>query len=279
MSRTPLYPNQIVPLFLTTVVCASGIGTLFLEILLLNHTAVTREPINLVLRTPDILVGITIYLKTSIDFAMFIGRLMTKFPGWKNRIMIEIGTALGNIVGTLAILLIWDFFREVKPLMAVMIVIAALVLLRMAEEGLEHVKDAKGNYLIPFAQLAGHYEHILHRINMSIAPILNRLIPELHVSEKTKKGFRALFLLAFSIPFLLGLDDFAGYIPLFNIVNIFGFASGVFIGHMVLNIALFLSPRMTIRIVKHPLISFVGSIAFVGLAIWGLVEAATLIGI
>jgi cadmium resistance protein CadD (predicted permease) len=77
------------------------------------------------LRWGDVLVGITIYLKTSIDFAIFIGRLMQKYQGWKNRIMIEIGTALGNITGTLVILVLWDIFREVKFLMAIMIVIAA----------------------------------------------------------------------------------------------------------------------------------------------------------
>ena len=35
----------------------------------------------------DILIGLTIYLKTSIDFAVYIGRLMAKYPGWKNRVM------------------------------------------------------------------------------------------------------------------------------------------------------------------------------------------------
>jgi hypothetical protein len=47
---------------------------------------------------------------------------------------------------------------------------------------------------------------------------------------------------------------------------------------MLLNIALFLSPSATIRAVKNPIISFFGSVAFVGLALWGLFEAAKLIG-
>lgn len=278
MSREPFFPNQAIPLFLTLVVCGSGVLLLFLEILLLNHFVIAREAIIPTLHWPDILVGITIYLKTSIDFAIFIGRLMTKYPGWKNRIMIEIGTALGNIGGTLAILLLWDIFREVKALMALMITIAALVLLRMAEEGLEHVKDEEGKYKIHFGGIEIYLEKALQRFNRLVAPVLNRIVPQTSVSEGGVKGFVGLFLLACTVPFLLGLDDFAGYIPLFNIVNVFGFASGVFVGHMLLNIALFLSPSLTIRAVKNPIISFIGSIAFIGLALWGLFEAARLIG-
>ncbi len=279
MSKEPLYPNQIIPLVLTTVVCAAGMGILFLEILVLNRFVISRELIIPHLRWPDILVGITIYLKTSIDFAIFIGRLMSKYPGWKNRIMIEIGTALGNIMGTLAILLLWDLFREVKVLMALMILIAALVLLRMAEEGLDHVKDEEGKYKINFGGIEIWFEKVLHTFNSLVAPVLNKVIPHTDMRESTSKGMWGLFILSFTIPFILGLDDFAGYIPLFNIVNVFGFATGVFMGHMLLNIALFLSPKNTIRAVKHPVISFFGSIAFVGLALWGLWEAAKLIGI
>lgn len=278
MAREPFFPNQIVPLFLTGVVCAAGIGLVFLEILLLNYFVVAREAILPQLHWPDILIGVTIYLKTSIDFAIFIGRLMHRYPGWKNRVMIEIGTAFGNIAGTLAILLLWDLFREVRALMAAMIIIAAFVLLRMAEEGLEHVKDESGKYKIHFGGMEIWLEKILQATNRMVAPILNRLVPQTNMREGVKKGMLGLFVLSMSVPFILGLDDFAGYIPLFNVINVFGFATGVFLGHMVLNIALFLSPNLTIRVVKNPIISFFGSLAFIGLALWGLFEAAKLIG-
>lgn len=279
MSKEPLFPNQVIPLFLTTVVFAGGIGILCIEIFFLNQFVVARELIVPQLHWADILVGMTIYLKTSIDFAIFIGRLMSKYPGWKNRIMIEIGTALGNILGTVAILLLWDLFREVRALMAVMIVIAALVLLRLAEEGLEHVKDEEHKYKVSFWGFEIWLEKSLHSMNQMVAPVLNKIIPHTGMSESTGKTLFGLFILSFSIPFILGLDDFAGYIPLFNVVNVFGFGTGVFLGHMVLNIALFISPQDTIRIVKHPVISFFGSVAFVGLALWGLWEAARLVGL
>jgi hypothetical protein len=275
--REPLYPNQVVPLALTVVVFLAGIGLLWGEVHLLNYVIGGTERIVPTLRWQDIAIGLTIYLKTAIDFAIFIGRLMSEYPGWKNRIMIEIGTALGNIAGTMAILILWDIFREIKWLMAIMIVIAGLVLLRMAEEGLEHVKDEAGNYKGPLGQIAKWIEIILQKCNHFFAPVLNKIIPSTKIRENKKTSYGALLLLAISVPFILGLDDFAGYIPLFNVVNVFGFATGVFLGHMLLNIALFLSPQLTIKAVKNPIISFFGSIAFIVIAAWGFVEAWHLI--
>jgi hypothetical protein len=277
--KSKLFPDQVVPLSLTIVVFAAVSLLLYSEIHLLNRFVLSREHIELHIRWSDVLVGVTIYLKTSIDFAIFIGRLMAKFPGWKNRIMIEIGTAFGNALGTLAILVLWDVFREVKFLMALMIVIAALVLFRLAEEGLDHVKDEEGNYTFSFFGFAKTFEYALSKCNRAVAPILNRIVPRLSVNDSGKKTMWSLFMLSFSVPFILGLDDFAGYIPLFNVINVFGFAVGVFLGHMILNIFLFLSPSRTIRLVKNPIISFFGSLAFVGLGIWGLIEAAKLIGV
>ncbi|MBP6085105.1 hypothetical protein KA517_02605 [Candidatus Gracilibacteria bacterium] len=271
------YPNQIIPLALTVVVCAIGIGLVWLEIVLLNRFVVNREVIIPQLRWGDILIGFTIYIKTAIDFAIFIGRLMTKFPGWKNRIMIEIGTALGNILGTMSILLLWDLFREVRVLMAIMIVIAGLVLLRMAEEGVHHVEEDGQVLTEKHRQTLHKIVSPLAALNRFFAPVLNRLIPSTNIGKIEQTGYWKLLILSFTVPFILGLDDFAGYIPLFNVVNVMGFATGVFLGHMLLNIALFLSPTITTRLVKNPVIAILGSIAFIGIAIWGFVEAFHLV--
>ena len=152
--RNHMFPDKTVPLALTAVVFLFMCVLLYAELLLLNKFVLSRETIKLHLRWSDIAIGMTIYLKTSIDFAIFIGRLMDKYPGWKNRIAIEIGTALGNTLGTLGILIVWDIFREVRFLMAGMILLAALVLLRLAEEGLDHVKDEQGKYSLRKTQTA-----------------------------------------------------------------------------------------------------------------------------
>ncbi len=273
MSREPIYPNQVVPLTLTFVVLVIGVGILYFQILLMNRIIPSTAPISTSIRWSDILVGLTIYLKTAIDFAIFIGRLMHEYPGWKNRIAIEIGTALGNILGTLVILLLWAVFKEIVLLMAAMVIIASFVLLRMAEDGLEHVKNEEGKYHVNFGGLEVWLERTLQSINRAVAPVLSKLIPHTNIKKQASMTFWGLLGLSFTVPFILGLDDFAGYVPLFNVVNVFGFAIGVFAGHTILNIALFLSPQLTIKIVKNPIISFIGSLAFIGLAIWGFTEA------
>ena len=170
-----------------------------------------------------------------------------------------------------------------------MITIAALVLFKLAEDGLEHarfessidgVNAGQRSYLLQwFNKFVGIFEKIISRFNRLIAPILKYILPDLRIRAGASLQFWPLFGLSFTVPFILGLDDFAGYVPLFNIINVFGFGIGVFVGHMILNMLLYISPDSTIRAVKNPFISFVGSIAFVGLGIWGLVEVARLIGI
>lgn len=269
------FQRQIIPLVLTVVVFLVLVGLLFLEILGLNHF--TATDILLQLRWWDVLIGLTIYLKTSIDFAMYIGRLMDKYPTWKGRVAIEIGTAFGNAAGTLIVLLIWTFFKEIKWLLALMIFVAALVLFKLAEDSLEHAKDQDSRMPAWFRRTVEWFEYGLSKVNKAIAPILKRVIPDLRLKDDIKKGFWPLFVAAFTVPFILGLDDFAGYVPLFSVVNVFGFSIGVFAGHMILNILLYLSPSRTIKAVKHPIISFLGSIAFIGLGVWGLIEVVKML--
>ena len=262
--------NQFIPIALTVVVFGALCAFLYSFILLLNRF--TGTDILLQVRWGDVLVGLTIYLKTSVDFALLIGNLMAAYDGVKNRIAIEIGTAVGNALGTLIVLTIWNFFRDVEWLLAAMIFIAALVLLRLAQDGFEHVHEWDAKFPRWFKTFSGGLESALTNVNGFVAPVLKYIIP--HPTLKPTKGltFIGLFVASFTIIFLLGLADFAGYVPLFSIVNVFGFAIGVFLGHMVLNMALFISPKKTIIAVKNPLISFAGSIVFIGLAIWGFWE-------
>lgn len=271
--------KQLIPLLITGITCSALIVVLFFFIQLLNLFPITGKIIPQ-LRIADMLVGLTIYLKTSIDFALFIASLMTKFTGIKNRIAIEIGTALGNAGGTLFVLLIWTFFKEVPLLMIVMILLASLVLLSLAQEGLNEfeisIRSTSSGQDITFKilkRIVLTSQKILHTVNALFHPLLKSIIPHPPKQIADKKTFFALFLFACTIPLLLGLDDFAGYIPLFNIINVFGFAVGVFVGHMLLNLFLFASPTTTIRIVKQPVIALFGSIAFIGIALWGFVEA------
>ncbi len=270
--------RQLVPLFLTVVVLLVLIFTLHSTLLFFNLFPV-RELIDMNIHWVDVAIGITIYLKTSIDFAIFMGRLMTTNTGWKNRVAIEIGTAAGNAVGTIAIIGLWVLFKDVHLLLALMVALAALVLFELEHGSLEHFetwKTGKGVKNAIFLGLSG----FLGVINKLTDPILSRVMPNLgeKLKGKSKLSWKELLVFSASVPFILGLDDFAGYVPLFSVINVYGFAIGVISAHTILNIALFLSPAKTIQAVKNEYISFAGTIAFIGLAIYGIWEALRILG-
>ena len=268
--------QQGIPLVLTLVTFGILCSLVALAIWLLNLLPVAQK-IALVIRWPDVLVGLTIYLKTSIDFAIFIGNLMHANPGWQKRIAIEIGTAAGNALGTIGILIIWNFFREVPILMAIMIILAAFVLLQMAEESFEELQET--NKMPGFlGRQVKTMKYLLHIPNKTVAPLLRLITPEASLTNMKPLPWGRLLFFSATIPFILGLDDFAGYIPLFSVVNVFGFSVGVLLGHMILNAALFISPKRTVVIVRNPWILLIGGIAFVGIAGWGFVEVFKLIG-
>lgn len=266
--------NQLIAIVLTIITCAGLIGLLWLEITALNKFS--SDDIALHIRWADVLVGMTIYLKTSIDFAIFIGRLMEKNKGLRGRIGIEIGTSLGNAAGTMAILFVWTFFKSIDWLLAIMILLAALVLLRLAQDSLEHVELGPGSSS-PLKKFVNLFRKTLEKVNNVIDPFLSKIVPSGGLNPVAKKTMLGLLALSFTVPFILGLDDFAGYVPLFNVVNVFGFSIGVFVGHMLLVIFLFMSPKKTTAVVKNAFVSIIGSIAFIILAGWGIFEAVKLL--
>jgi hypothetical protein len=274
---TSPFLSQFIPLSLTLVVFAGLVGLLHASILLFNHLPV-RELVLLEIRWYDVIIGATIYLKTAIDFAIFMGRLMAANPGWKNRIAIEIGTAGGNAVGTIIVVGLWVLFKDIHLLLALMVLIASLVLFELAHESLPHFetwkyqKDIRKTIFMSLRRL-------LDGITKLTDPVLSRIMPDIGSAMRGSKNLPWWGLLGFSmsVPFILGLDDFAGYVPLFNVVNVYGFAIGVIGAHTVLNICLFLSPRRTIEAVKNEWISFLGTLAFIGLALYGLWEVVRIV--
>ncbi len=273
--KESIWLRQALPLFLTLAVFLLLFGVLYVLILGLNALNL-GTPVVVHLRWGDILFGLTIYLKTSVDFAIFIGNLIKANPGYKARIAVEIGTALGNATGTFLILGLWQIFKELDIILAIMVFLASLVLLRLAADSLEHAKTAATPSSWLNRVVLG-LDEILDRINQVIAPVLKYIIPHGSFTGRAGLGFWPLLGFAFTIPFLLGMDDFAGYVPLFSIVNVFGFASGVFLGHMILNAFLYLSPSRTIKAVTNPVISFLGSVVFIALALYGFNEVVRIL--
>jgi hypothetical protein len=229
----------------------------------------------------DVSIGLTIYLKTAVDFAILTGILMSKYRGLKNRIAIESGTALGNALGTAVVLTIWFFFKDIQWLLALMVLLASLVLLELAKSGLEHIEEAEheGQSVPKWVKIsANKIELVLNKVMVFVSPILGKVMPSMKFDSAKELSFKGLMFASFTIPFILGLDDFAGYVTLFNVVNVFGFGVGVFLGHMILNIALFINPEFTIKTVKNPVVSLIGTLAFIGLSLYGFYEVFKIIG-
>ena len=263
--------QQLVPIGLTIVILVVLIAALYGFIGLLN--TFTTEKLSTSILLIDVLVGATIYLKTAIDFAIFMGRLMGSNPGWRNRVAIEAGTALGNFLGTIAILTLWVFVKDVTILLGFMIFLAALVLFELAQAGVIHFSQwtAKGR---TYKLLHDIVAVPLRAITNITIPLLHPVMPNMKQRLRGVKftAWRGLLYFSFTVPFVLGLDDFAGYVPLFNVIRIFSFAIGVFAAHTLLNIALFANPQLTTRAVKNPWVSWLGTIAFIAIALFGFVE-------
>lgn len=263
--------QQVIPIFLTFVTFLA-LSTVLYGLLLLLDSLKIGLPIILDFRRREVLLGILIYLKTAIDFAIFIGNLMHSNPGWKKRIAIELGTAIGNGIGTFLVLIVWTVFKSFPLLMLVMVFIASVVLLRMAEESLEEFLKQRKSFIkirMPVSLL----QEQLNLVNKLFRPILRFFVPDLNLTKTKKLSFVNLIVFSFTIPFVLGLDDFAGYIPLFTLVNVFGFSVGVLLGHMLLTIGLFASPKTTVAIVKHPFVLIIGAMAFIGIGLYGFWES------
>lgn len=276
IDRSPIL-SQFVPITLTGVVMVIFIALLHGAVILFNLFP-SSEYIHLEIRWYDVIVGATIYLKTSIDFAIFIGRLMAANPGWRNRIAIEIGTAAGNALGTIAIIGLWVSLKHVDILLAVMVFIASLVLFELAHGSMEHFANWQG--LGGWRSSTFHIMHgILDTIKRLTDPILSRVMPDLGAAMQGKGSlpWKQLLIFSTTVPFILGLDDFAGYVPLFTVVNVYGFAIGVIGAHTLLNLALFVSPKKTIVAVKNEIVSFFGAVAFIGLGIYGLMETVRIV--
>ncbi len=267
-----VFVEQLVPIILT-VFTFLALSTLLYGLLLFLNSFLLQNQVILDFRKRDVLIGIAVYLKTAIDFAIFIGNLMRTNPGWQKRVAIEIGTAVGNAFGTFLVLTIWIFFKQIPILMAIMVFIASVVLFRMAQESFEEFLKQKKSF-IKMRMPAYLLQSQLNLVNKLFRPLIGFFVPNLNLTRAKKLTFANLIVFSFTIPFILGLDDFAGYISLFSVINVFGFALGVLVGHMLLNIGLFTFPKKTVQLVTHPSVLIGGGFAFIGLGAWGFIETA-----
>lgn len=248
------------------------LSTLLYGVLLILDSFNLQYPIILDFGKREVLFGILIFLKTAIDFAILMGNLMHTNPGWKKKIAIAIGTSLGNAFGTFFMLTVWSLFKEIPILMIISILLSSIILLKLSEESFELFLKQKKSF-IKIRMPVNLLQNQLDFINNLFRPLLKFFVPDLNLTRTKKLSFINLIIFSFTIPFILGINDFAGYIPVFEYVNVFGFTLGVMLGHMFLTIGLFIIPRKTVSIVKHPIVLIGGGLAFLCIGIFGFYEA------
>jgi hypothetical protein len=145
----------------------------------------------------------------------------------------------------------------------------------MAQESLEEFLKQRESFIklkMPVSLLQDQ----LNLVNKLFRPILRFFVPNLNLTKSKKLSFINLVIFSLAIPFVLGLDDFAGYIPLFTLINVFGFSVGILLGHMLLTIGLFAFPKKTVEVVKHPFVLVTGGVAFIGLGLYGFYESVNI---
>ena len=263
MPNEKVLKSQIIPLIVAVTSAVFFVGLLFVSISLTNFVF-PQEKIHLSIKIFDLLLGFYLYVKTSIDFAVFIGNMLISNPRWKNRLIIEWGTSLGNFCGTILIIWIWSFFRTISPLLeGIVIVLASFVLLELAAGSLSRLRLASWNREKSWHKYYFQLVSFLLRIRHLTAPFLGWM-PDVEQTMTGKKFLKpaSLLLYSFSVPFILGSDDFASYISIFNVVNIFSFAIGVILGHLLLLGSFFLAPSSLAKLLAKPAFSALAIFTF-----------------
>lgn len=247
--------NNLIAIFISQSMCWIFIALSYCLIVFLNTFGLdlsTSFDVKLAL------LGMTIYLKTAVDYAIFVSRLMNNNLGLVPRIAMNAGTSLGAFIGVTMVFIIWAFFNQVPILMFIMLVIAGCILLELGEGSEEHYKELPEKIKKPV--------RLFFKI---LSPVYKKIIfflPDFSTNDK-KRTFWNLFFYSAIIPFILGIDDLAGYMSLMTPTNVFSFLCGIYIADSIIDAFLFMKPEITIKIIKNKWISFIGAIFFITLGL------------
>ena len=267
MSTGSALKAQLLPILVSTTL---WLGFCFLTYVLLgwlNLSSLVRVKLPTSLTLWTVGLGVFIYLKTAVDYALFVGNLMSQNPGTKNRLLMNVGTQVGCFVGVTLILVLWAFFKELRWLMAGLLVLAAAVLFGLGDNSQDH-----------FEGLPTWLKRPLEWFFQVTRPLVERLtffMPDGELDPKPLFPW-PLFLVSMIIPFALGADDLAGYLALLTPGDAFGLLVGIYLGDALIDMALFLKPSWTVRVVTNPWVSYLGAWFFVGLGALSLYDAVRL---
>lgn len=221
----------------------------------------STEQIQIVLYPSNILVGFFLYFVTAVDYALVVGRMQVVNSGFKARIVMNIFTCVGCYVGVSLVLFLWGFAKEVYWILVPLLIFAGAIMLKLAYEG----KD----YLVfdnPIAKKIGNGTTKLLTILYFPTRLLTAWVPELATPNVQRMHITELAKWSFLLPFIIGLDDFIGYMGAMTIYNVYSLLFGIYIADIVIDLIIFISPKFTKKLVESPMLSLLAAYAFLYLA-------------
>lgn len=240
MTQNVFFVKNKRPIILTFLAFFALTILLFLTINLINLIN-PKNAIIIKIIPVDILFGLFIYLKTSVDFVVFASNFIKKHREEKAMELFSLGTSLGNGVGIFLVIFVWSLIKNVKPLLIFSVLAASSFLIYIGSK------------------------NAIDFFKYKIASENNNIIPQTNSHLST-------FLFSLRLPFILGIDDFAGYIPLFNILNITSFSVGVLLGHCILVSLILANEKLLRKIVQMRFFDLIGAILFLGIGVFGILH-------
>lgn len=256
--------KQFLPIFISLGLFVIFTIITYFLLRFLNTFNIISEKLSTQLFFSQIGLGIFIYLKTAVDYAIFVGCLMEKNTGTPKRIAMNAGTSIGCFLGVTLITILWSFFKEVHWLMVILLVVSAMILFKLGDGSKEHYDGMPEWLKYPL--------NLFFQITRPIVKIFTFFMPNSELSSGTLNVGR-LFFLSMIIPFALGADDLAGYMVLLTPLNVFSLLIGIYFGDAIIDIGLFSNQKLTVKIVKNKYVSYFGALIFIFLGFMSIFHA------
>lgn len=260
--------NQLIPISVSLGCFVVFVLLTYFLLNIINGFGIIQQKFILSISFTDILLGMVIYLKTAVDYAIFVGLMMDKNAGTVKRIAMNAGTSIGAFIGVSLVVILWAFFKEISWLMAILLVLAGAVLFSLGDSSQEHFKAIPAKLKKPL--------EVFFNIVRPVISLLTFFMPNGEFKPRKMAGW-SLFIFSGVLPFLLGADDLAGYMALIRTHNIFGLLIGIYLADAFIDIALFSNRKFTVRMVKNRWISYFGALFFVFLGVISFKHAFELI--
>lgn len=232
----------------------------------------STEKIELKLHLVDVLVGFFLYFITAIDYALIVGRMQITNTGSKARVIMNIFTCVGCFVGVSLVLFLWGFAKEIPLVIIPILIFAGSVMVKLAFEGTEYYEADKKipqvvRTLTTKLLNAAHY----------VTSMFTFWIPELGSPKVEKMPGLQLAKWSFFLPFIIGLDDLIGYMGAMTIYNVFSLLFGIYLADILIDILIFVSPKLTKKLVENAILSLLAAYAFIYLGYKSFSEAGILL--